>query len=394
MSVTDAVRRELDQILSEPLSSVVERERNTLDQLLDSCGRRVVLFGAGNLGRRALASLRSIGVEPLAFADNNSKLWDTAVDRVTVLSPEVAAERFGSKALFLVTIWQPNHWYSETEHRLKTLGCPSVAPPSPLYWRFSATFLPFYAQDTPTRLLDNRDDIVRAGSIWADESSSLQYLRQVRWRGCGQWNFSRADCEVSYFPDRVFQLVPGEVFVDCGAFDGDTIRAILQRQPEFGRIFAVEPDRKNFVKLEAYVGSLAPSIRDRITLHRCVVGAERGFVNFSDTGGLGSRASATGELSVPSLPISELVDGQARVTYIKMDIEGAEPEALEGARFIIERDRPVLAVCVYHQPDHLWQLPLMMTALFPEYQMYLQCHEGDGWQTVAYAVPPQRVAKR
>lgn len=394
MSVSHAVRHELDQILSEPLSSVAERECNALDRLLDACGRKVVLFGAGNLGRRALGSLRSIGVEPLAFADNNSKLWGTKVEGLVVLDPPTAAERFGPTALFLVTIWQPNHWYSETQDRLRTLGCRSIAPPSPLYWRFADTFLPFYAQDTPTRFFDNRDDIVRAESIWADERSSLEYLRQIRWRVCGEWSFSRADCEVSYFPESIFQLLPGEVFVDCGAFDGDTVHAILQRQPAFGHIYAVEPDSKNFVKLQKYVGGLIPAIRDRISLHRCVVGAEHGVVNFSDTGGLGSHASAIGESLIPSLPISELVDGPVRVTYIKMDIEGAEPEALEGARVIIERDHPVLAVCVYHHPDHLWRLPLMMTSMFPEYQMYLQCHEGDGWQTVAYAVPPRRVAKR
>ena len=93
---------------------------------------------------------------------------------------------------------------------------------------------------------------------------------------------------------------------------------------------------------------------------------------------------------VPSFPISELLNPDTRITFIKMDIEGAEFDALRGARAAIERHRPVLAVCVYHQQDDLWRLPLLMKEMVPDYRMYLRCHEGDGWQTVAYAVPPER----
>jgi hypothetical protein len=74
-----------------------------------------------------------------------------------------------------------------------------------------------------------------------------------------------------------------------------------------------------------------------------------------------------------------------------MDIEGAEHDALVGARPAIERDAPILAVCVYHSQNDLWRLPLLMKAMVPGYRMFLRCHEGDGWQTVAYAVPPGRV---
>jgi methyltransferase FkbM-like protein len=74
-----------------------------------------------------------------------------------------------------------------------------------------------------------------------------------------------------------------------------------------------------------------------------------------------------------------------------MDIEGAELDALRGARPVIVRDRPVLTICVYHVPGDLWRLPLLMKEMIPEYQMFLRTHEGDGWQTVAYGIPPGRV---
>ena len=103
--------------------------------------------------------------------------------------------------------------------------------------------------------------------------------------------------------------------------------------------------------------------------------------------------SETAASGVPCAPISELVDQSIRTTYIKMDIEGAEFDALRGARPVIERDKPILGICVYHEQHDLWCLPLLMKAAFPEYRMYLRCHEGDGWQTVAYAIPPARAIK-
>ena len=73
-----------------------------------------------------------------------------------------------------------------------------------------------------------------------------------------------------------------------------------------------------------------------------------------------------------------------------MDIEGAEMDALQGGRHAIATDKPLLAVCVYHTQDDLWKIPLFVRDLLPDHRLYLRCHEGDGWQTVLYAVPPHR----
>ena len=93
---------------------------------------------------------------------------------------------------------------------------------------------------------------------------------------------------------------------------------------------------------------------------------------------------------VVSLPLTELNRTVRPVTFIKMDIEGAEIDALRGAAEIVRQDKPVLALCVYHLQSDIWKIPLLMRELFHDYRFYLRCYEGDGWQTVAYAVPPSR----
>jgi hypothetical protein len=81
-------------------------------------------------------------------------------------------------------------------------------------------------------------------------------------------------------------------------------------------------------------------------------------------------------------------------TYIKMDIEGAELDALTGARGIIERYTPVLAICSYHLQNHLWKVPLLIRSFSDKYEFLLRPHFLEGWDLVTYAIPKHRLRPR
>src|SRR4051795_5037491 len=99
---------DLDELLAEDVISARRREASTFDAVAGDRADRIVLFGAGGLGRRTLAGLRADGIEPVAFADNRAELWDTTIDGVPVPPPGAAAERHASSATFVVTIWGAN----------------------------------------------------------------------------------------------------------------------------------------------------------------------------------------------------------------------------------------------------------------------------------------------
>ncbi len=101
------LKHQLAELLSESVSQATYREQSTLDDLVKPFYRDFVLFGAGGIGKKALSVLRSAGIEPLAFADNNQSLWGKSVNGVQVFSPAAAAEKFGQIAAFVVTIWSP-----------------------------------------------------------------------------------------------------------------------------------------------------------------------------------------------------------------------------------------------------------------------------------------------
>jgi hypothetical protein len=108
------------------------------------------------------------------------------------------------------------------------------------------------------------------------------------------------------------------------------------------------------------------------------------------TGALTSRSDdAADSIAVACIPIDQLFANRP-VTLIKMDIEGAEYDALRGGCAIIERDQPILAICVYHTQSDIWRIPLLIQSMNPSYQFFLRSYDGDGFQTVVYAVPPHR----
>lgn len=385
---------ELDELLARhSLDALRRREATAFDEAVGPLGGNLVLFGAGHLGRRFLAGLRSLGLEPLAFTDNDRTLWSTTVDGVPVLPPAEAARRFGTSAAFVVTIWrgEGTDRMGERRRQLEELGCRCVVPFALLSWKHPAAFLPHYALDLPHHVLEDAETVRRVFQLWADEASRTEYVAQVRWRL--ELDFDRLPSPVAheiYFPDDLFGLRDDEVFVDCGAYDGDTLRRFLARRGEaFGGVVAFEPDPANFGRLREWVEGLAPVLQRKIRLHESAVGARRGAVAFS---ALGNEASfvGSGSIEVASVTIDEAL-GSAAPTYIKMDTEGSEPDALAGARTTIARHTPALAICCYHRQDHLWRIPELIRSAADGYRFFLRPHLLEVWDLVCYAVPSARL---
>lgn len=389
MQPTSAVS--LRDLLTEPPDAVRSRERTALDALLTEQGGQVVLFGAGSVGTRALTQLRGLGIEPLCFSDNNAARWNTTIDGCTVLAPEDAAARYGANALFLVTIWNAAHWFVETLAQLKGLGCKSISSYSPLFWRFPETFLPCLLNDQPHKLREQAADVLEAEALWSDAQSLDVYRAHVHWYFTGDGSvLPQRPAENSYFPADLFALTPDDVLVDCGTFDGDTIAQVVQRVgARFKAIHAIEADSLSLTKLEANLLSMSSEVREKVHVHQCAVGQERCKVHFEITGSVDSKICDAGGVEVDCIPLDDVFADTA-VTMIKMDIEGAEYGALLGGERVLRRDRPVLAICVYHFQEDLWRLPLLAKRVLPEHKLFLRAYEGDGFQTVLYAVPPER----
>ena len=391
------VEFELEELFRENILSVVEREKTTFDRLVSPFEKSLVLVGAGNLGRQVLSCLRKDGIEPVAFADNSAALQGKSIDEVQVLSRQQAAEKYGSFSAFVVTIWNTEHSFIQTRKELTEMNCKKVIAAISLRWKYSKELLPFFWLDVPSRTYENASLIKSAFSLWADEFSRQEYLAQLKFRICGEFDSLSAPVpQESYFPDDLFDILPDERFVDCGAYDGITIKQFLRRQKKFtGKIVAYEPDPDNYNLLKQYVINLDDSTRGNIIYLPYAVGAKREIVHFNATGTMGSTISNEGKTEVTCVTLDENLDKiHTMPTYIKMDIEGSELDALAGARKIIQKEMPILTICLYHRYDDLWRIPLLINSLADEYRLFLRPHEIEGWQLVCYAVPEERLKKK
>jgi FkbM family methyltransferase len=335
----------------------------------------IVVFGAGKLGRRVARA-----VAALAFCDNNDALWGASIDGLPVISPSEAIRQFPD-ATFVVAIWHPSRTESMTDRiaQLRALGAERVSAFTALLPAFGDLLLPHFFWATPTYYAWHEEEIARARVLF-DAAGRDEFDRQMQLR-TGDHSGQIIDAGIQYFPNDLFRLSDDEIFVDCGAYDGDTIAEFRRvSNDHFAHLVAFEPDSVNFSALQAAVNG-----DSRITLRPYATGGRRERLRFSNAG-TGSHISPSGTCEIEAITLDEAL-GDLKPTYIKYDIEGSELDALDGAQETISRHHPKLAVCVYHLPDDLWRIPLRLHELLPDSLLSLRTYAADGFECVCYCVP-------
>jgi FkbM family methyltransferase len=244
--------------------------------------------------------------------------------------------------------------------------------------------------------LYDRAKTAEVEALLADEKSAAVFRAKLSsWFKCEHVALERLMEDEQYFPQDIIRLNENEVFVDCGVMDGGTICDFANRAKKWRYVYGFEPMP---VSLELSRAVLAFCGYENVQIEPFAVAAHSGkatFVQSNNSNGA-HRLSGCNVVYPP-----DFCDGgtlstvEARSldefgfvhcpTFIKMDIEGGELDALRGAANIIRENHPKLAVSVYHNPTHLWEIPLLMKDLVPEYKIYFRQH-ALYLETVCYAV--------
>lgn len=230
----------------------------------------------------------------------------------------------------------------------------------------------------------HEEEMRRAYALLADDRSRSTFESMVAFKLTGQLARLK-ECQTN--KDEVFTgiLKPSgaEHFVDLGAYNGDTIRELLSYTGgQYASIVAMEPDRKNYKKLQRYV---AESLDENIEILNAGAWNEDTILTFAARAGRNSALSAKGvDTAMRSVDLA--LDGQP-CTMMKLDVEGAESRALEGAQKTIRAYAPKLNVAAYHRNEDLFALPLLLHELQKNYRFYLRHHPYvPAWDTNLYAV--------
>lgn len=264
-----------------------------------------------------------------------------------------------------------------------------------------------------TASLKDSPTVVEVNERWYDEDSRHEYNSQINYRIRHRTHGGHLPCHLpprdTYFLPFV-QPRPDERYVDCGAYTGDTLALFLDwTKGVFDRYCAIEPDFHNFRKLKAYIATLPQDVSNRIYALPIAISNIDGQVPFIASGTDMSmiptpdlRPEPCGSTegsphcvsSVASRTLDSLFQHNPPPTYIKMDIEGREPDAILGGSILIRLHSPVLAICTYHELDHLWLIPDLIHVINPDYKLFLRRYGPDHWETICYAVPPDRLLQQ
>lgn len=328
----------------------------------------VYLWGAGAILDKCNSFIDSIGPQVKGIFDKNSAALPLQINGVSVLSLDKLSLLNPANTVFLITCI----YVGEIEDFLRDKGYIHIYSIFPLASNLGGSFHP---------PLSSADDefVNKVKNLLADEKSKHILEKICFFRNKKICDYRDIYQENQYFCDDVWTLTDHEVFVDAGAFVGDTIQDFRQKTGNsYKRIYAFEPDKKNFSQLKEVVQGDA-----RIETFPYAVWNKAEMLNFSEGDKSSSAIDNKGDLLVEAKAIDSIITEE--ITLLKMDVEGAELAALNGAKELIKKWKPKLAICVYHKFDDLWEIPFYIKSLVPEYKFYLRHHHKTWLETVLYA---------
>lgn len=206
------------------------------------------------------------------------------------------------------------------------------------------------------------------------EENSIHYI----------WSYMSGGNIGQYFSPDFIKFEEEEVFIDAGSKNLETIKELKKYVKKIKKAYAFEPDPYNY---EECLKNKAGFDDNTVEVIPCGTWSRKETLCFSATADGESHIDTKGDIRIDVTTIDETVDTTQRVTFIKMDVEGSELESLKGAENTIRRDRPKLAICIYHKAEDMLTIPLYIKSLIPEYKLYVRHHSNRAGETVLYAVP-------
>jgi len=199
--------------------------------------------------------------------------------------------------------------------------------------------------------------------------------------------FNSPEKEEQYFSPSFLTPQPNEVYVDAGCWDGETILDFYKfANRKYKKIYGFEPAPECFERTQKCIEVAAIK---NVIMNMQGLWDKKEKLNF-DMAGIwqgGSHISAGGTHSIDTIALDEAINPNDKVTFIKMDIEGAELKALQGAKNTIMRDLPRLAICIYHKPEDIITVPEYILSISSKYVFYIRHHSNCFNETVLYAIP-------
>lgn len=349
-----------------------------------SPARPVWIFGAGKFGQALCRVFQWNGLEVCGFVETAPKL-PRVMDLPVLSWPDIAAN--GRQLDLVLGIFNRDMPFDELVHLASSAGFPDIFMPWEVYDQFGADLGWRYWLGSRQTLIENLGRIDRVAALLADEESRHTLRRICAFRlGLDLHYASYRATEKQYFNALTLPHLSERevVYVDCGAYDGDTLDELLSEPGiSCARAYLLEPDPDNYRKL----ASNAPRFPCLTICLPLAADENNRVLKFSSGQGEAGAITDTGEIYVATAALDQLL-GRQRVDFMKIDVEGAEAQVIRGARQVISHSMPVIAMSLYHRLEDIWVLPEYLLQQWPDYRIYARQHYSNSFDCVLYAIPP------
>lgn len=348
-------------------------ERNEIWSYLKETKLPVVLYGMGNGADMIIDVLNSLDVKPSAVFASDGFVRGHSFHGMKVMTLKEVEELYNEFIILLTFAVHDKKMLTYIRELSEKHILLSPTVPIAGKGLFTLDYIKEY-----------NNDFDKAYNLLSDDKSREVFLDVLNFKITGNTEYLfKCETEKNEIYSDILCLTDDEYIVDLGAYDGDTIREFTDYTKGcYKKITAFEPDEKNFRKLCLKTEGLSD-------IERYNLGAwdKEETLYFEKKGGRNSRKSE--KSTVKSVPVKfNSVDNivKGKVTLLKMDIEGAESRALDGAINTIKKYKPKLYVCAYHRNEDFFELILKIHNINPDYKIYLRHHPYiPAWETNIYA---------
>lgn len=334
--------------------------------------KNVILFGCGGLLEIGIKYLNDKNINIKYLSDNNDKLWSKTFFNIEVINPQYIKN-------YNYPVLISSMYSKEIKKQLNSFGINHV---------YDISFYLYYEKNfTVSKYIEN-EKIELVNSFLEDKISKDVFNGLVKYRKTLNPDYIIESSYEHYFNPSV-EIGLDDIIFDGGAWQGDTALKFSEKVNN-SKTYAFEPESSNYKEL---VKNIEMNQRNsKIYPINIGLWSQESEMNFSlddhDTGShsLNLNRSNKQIIQVDSMDNFFHKKGLKKIDFIKLDIEGSEIEALLGAKNIISTFKPKLAISIYHKPEDLWEIPLLIKKLNPQYKLYMGHHSFSFFETVIYAI--------
>lgn len=327
--------------------------------------KRILIYGIGNQFKECYKIFRE---KEVVFFDGNSEKWGTVVYGNLIHSPQEIKQYFDENSILIIGC-------IFSQYEIATYLTKEYDIPKDSIFMYTSPWYEAKVYDY-SKVQANWKRIEKCCANLADEESKVYYMNSLRAR-CNRNPFflmPNPNSRVVGEYGNIIKLNKGESILDCGAYIGDTAEMYLKRLDGNCKVYAIEPFEENYVQMKQLIKENGWD--NKVFPFLCAVGNEKkqnvfGY-NDDDFGMAINMNRKEGEkVQVVKVDTIDNMFADKEITYIKMDIEGEEKNALEGAENIIKKYSPKLMISAYHKIEDFWELPEKIWSLDGNYKIYV-----------------------